>query len=249
MALYDGSVDLSGTSSSSLTGVVFHYGTIVASGSSSTTAAFERWVSGSAFFTGASDSQVITTIDSPSTTLSGSSASTMTGARIVSSGTLHFEGYGGIHLAEVLPAEGTSSTAIFGEVLRTNLLVKSADPKAFKWMQQFQRGDLSLFLCDGREAPVDVKLIFYALYQVKGQGRVARGPQRRIPSRGVLGEYYATGLAGESGQPGDWVIVWTYQVEPGDPLVNVEYSFRVVDAVVLAASNSLLTRNRKYGWD
>jgi len=249
MALYDGSGTLTGSSSSSLTGAVIHYAQIVASGTSSVSAVFERTINETALLSGSSFTELAITVDAPLTTLAGASSSALAGVKIISSGTLHFDGFGTISLTETLPTEGSSSTSIFGEVVKTNLFAKKCPPKTFKWMQLFQRGDLALFLQDGKLVPSDVSLIFFALYQVKGQSRVPRGPQRRTPAKGALGEYYVTGLAGESGQPGDWIIVWTYQAEPGDPLVNVEYPFKVVDSVVSEVSNSLLVRKRKYGWD
>lgn len=121
-------------------------------------------------------------------------------------------------------------------------------PATFRYLQWLQRGDLPLYLCN-MAGPVSPTWVRFTLHQVLPCGaRRQVGPGRRMPVQGEVGEYYAVGRAGESGQPGDWVIVWEWRLNFQSATQSTEMSFRVLDAVLAADSRDVTTRCRKYGW-
>lgn len=124
-----------------------------------------------------------------------------------------------------------------------------APSKCFRYLQTFQRGDLPIYISNpaGAVSPVRVA---YTLYQVRPDGsRRQVGPLNRTPVQGIVGEFYATGRAGESGQPGEWVIRWEFQRTFQSEVQTKEMSFRVLDAVLAADPRDSLVRCRKYGWN
>ena len=123
-----------------------------------------------------------------------------------------------------------------------------APPKSFRWLQNLQRGDLPVYLSD-RNGPVSPHLVFYTTYQKRPNGtRFQVGASKRTPVSGSVGEYYATGRAGELGQPGDWVIRWIFQRSFDGALQTEEMEFRVLDAVLAEDPLDATVRIRKYGW-
>jgi hypothetical protein len=122
-------------------------------------------------------------------------------------------------------------------------------PKVFRWLQLLQRGDLSIFFCDGggNFSPIAV---VYSLYFVRPNGsRQPVGPQHKTPVSGDVGEFYAVGRAGESGQPGNWVIEWKYQRSTVYPVEVVEMPFQVFDAVLTQDPYDVTGRKVKFGWN
>jgi hypothetical protein len=182
----------------------------------------------------------------------GSSSAALGVGVVIMNATGVAQGSASANLSAPLPAQGTSFMSAHGEVSRPlpPVEAKLCCPKAFNWLQLLQRGDLALYLCNGDAGGVGVVHITYSFIQVRPDGsRQKVGPQERIPVRGRVGEYWATGLAGESGQPGCWVIEWRYQVSTGDPICVVEQPFRVLDAVMRANPKSQLDRKIKFGWN
>lgn len=122
--------------------------------------------------------------------------------------------------------------------------------KEFRWGHVFTRFDLPLYLkdltCTLRESPFEVK---YAMYHLVDESYVQAGPPCRIPVTQGVGEFYATGTAGEFGQPGDWQIVWSVRVSFNSPVLTKTYSFRVVDAISSPITGDPTPRHTKYGWD
>lgn len=123
------------------------------------------------------------------------------------------------------------------------------EPKTFRFLQVFQRGDLPIYIYD-ENGPVVPERINYTLYFVYPTGALRLvGPAQRTPVSGELGEFYATGRAGESSQPGCWLIRWEFQRTLLDAVQTKEMNFRVFDAVLAADPHDTLTRCRKYGWN
>lgn len=121
-------------------------------------------------------------------------------------------------------------------------------PATFRYLQWLQRGDLPLFLCD-MAGPVSPVWVRFTLHQVLPCGtRRQVGPGQRVPVQGEVGEYYAVGRAGESGQPGNWVIVWEFRRNFQSATQSTEMQFRVLDAVSAADPRDVTVRCRKYGW-
>jgi len=124
-----------------------------------------------------------------------------------------------------------------------------AEPKAFQYMQRLQRGDLPVYFSTPTGAYVPAT-VSYTLYQQRPDGTRKRvGPAKRIPVAGSFGEFYALGRAGESGQPGQWVIRWEYQQNYSFPVEEKEMTFQVVDAATLNCPTDTTVRVRKYGWN
>jgi hypothetical protein len=121
-------------------------------------------------------------------------------------------------------------------------------PKTFRYLQWLQRGDLPLYLCDFA-GPVSPTWVRFTLQQVLPCGtRRQVGPGQRTPVQGDVGEYYAVGRAGETGQPGNWVIVWEFRRNFQSATQSTEMQFRVLDAVSAADPRDVTVRCRKYGW-
>lgn len=120
---------------------------------------------------------------------------------------------------------------------------------SFRYLQAFQRGDLPLFVSDA-EGPVSPYLVVFTMFFVRPDGSRAQvGPSYRTPVQGDVGEFYATGRAGESGQPGCWMIRWQYQRSFDSDVQCKDMYFRVLDAVQAADPRDTLQRCRKYGWN
>lgn len=123
-----------------------------------------------------------------------------------------------------------------------------APPKSFRYLQLLQRGDLPIYLCS-KTGPVSPFWVGFTMYQVLPCGARKRvGPFQRTPVKGLVGEFYAVGRAGESGQPGNWVIVWEWRQNFNGAVQSKEMAFRVLDAVAAADPRDSTVRCRKYGW-
>ena len=101
----------------------------------------------------------------------------------------------------------------------------------------FQRGDLPLFLVDASGSPTSPYIVRYTIYfQPKSGCPIRSGPEDRTPVMADIGEYYATGTAGECHQPGDWFVLWWYQESFGSERFEVRYPFKVFDSSQFALS-------------
>jgi hypothetical protein len=150
-----------------------------------------------------------------------------------------------------LPARGTSSMAAHVVVESHLPAIRAivAPPKTFRYLQVLQRGDLPLYLCD-KTGPVSPYGVSFTLYQQRPDGTEFQvGPSGRTPAEGEVGEFYATGRAGESGQPGCWTIRWTWQRSFDGATQTKAMEFRVEDAVLAADPRDVTVRVRKYGWN
>lgn len=118
-----------------------------------------------------------------------------------------------------------------------------------RWSQVLGNGDLVLCLTDKRGNPVGPVFIGYTLFQVvRGCQLHQVGCSDRRPATAKLGTYYVTGTAGEEGQPGSWVIRWRFRRSFAEPIVEQDFCFRVVDAVLCPVPGDTLCRVCKYGW-
>ena len=147
-----------------------------------------------------------------------------------------------------LPIHGTSSFSGILEIISHTVYGATTCPsKCFRYMEFFQREDLAIYIRNAA-GPVSPVRVVYTLYQKRPDGtRFQVGPSR-LPVSGDVGEYYATGRAGELGQPGDWVIVWEYQESRQVKPQYKEMTFRVSDAVMADSPQDTTVRCRKYGW-
>lgn len=115
------------------------------------------------------------------------------------------------------------------------MIVKSS-PGVFKCGHLFQRGDLPIYIVDGAGSPFSPYSIKYTLlYHPKP--REHHGPHcshlikvfpcHRMPVQADIGEYYATGYAGEGGQSGQWYVEWVFQEYFEGPLQEDRFGFEV----------------------
>jgi hypothetical protein len=161
-------------------------------------------------------------------------------------------GFGSLGWAVPDPTVGAGTVAAFMEVehLPEPICCPCAKPpKQFRWGQELTNGDLTFALCDTAGNPFSPQVISYAIYKVMkgGQYKQLIGPPVRHPVMAKVGCYYAV-ISLDCGQPGDWVIVWTYQRHWWTKPECVEEPFRVLDAVLAGGPDSL-PRCKKFGWD
>jgi hypothetical protein len=149
-----------------------------------------------------------------------------------------------------LPMHGKSALVGFPVVERIRTLIKAIcpGPKAFRYMDLLQRGDLPVFISD-HDGPVSPVKVSYTLYLTRPDGSYKQVGPAHMPSKGVVGEYYATGRAGELGQPGEWFIRWEYQRTYQSAPQFKEMRFRVLDAVLAKDPRDVTPRCRKFGWN
>lgn len=237
---------MGGSSSSSVLGaVIFHLDESV-SGSSAMSGAGGTIYLGSGTFLGSSTLEWDYVQDGASTMV-GTSNMTGTGYVIKNGGALIL-GTSSMVQSTLLPIWGTSFASM-NPLVVTPLRSITMGPKTFRWMQLLQRGDLSIFFCDGDGTVAPIQVV-YSLYFVRLDGtRRPVGPPNRVPVSGDFGEYYAVGSAGAGGQPGNWVIEWKYQRSIFHSVEVVEMSFMVLDAVLAQDPYDVTDRKVKFGWN
>lgn len=154
-------------------------------------------------------------------------------------------GLGNFRDSVPMPLAGYGSLQAYVEVTQAPLPICTPDTRQrFGYQTQFQRGGLELCLCDGQGNPYSPVTVTYAVYEVLAGGyRQLRGSPRRVPAKAGIGRYYATGYLGECGQPGDWVIVWSWS--GGGGCQTREESFVLEAGPPLANPCGCV----KYGWD
>jgi hypothetical protein len=123
------------------------------------------------------------------------------------------------------------------------------EPKTFRYLHVFQRGDLPIYVFNAT-GPVVPERIVFTVYFVRPGGALKQvGPPRRTPVAGMEGEFYATGRAGESDQPGCWMIRWEFQRTLSEAVQTKDMYFQVLDAVLANDPRDTTPRCRKYGWN
>lgn len=248
MASFDASASALGTSAASSFALVWVAGSAAFAGFSSFAAQAGVGQLSSVFFSGESSFDWDYFVDASAvvTGISTTSAAPLVahGARAVFLGTSSF-------LYSVpFVIQGTSLFSLTPVVDRQRRPIRgiTMGPKTFRWLQTLQRGDLSVFICDGRRPVVPVR-IAYNLVQFRLDGsRKYVGPRERSPVPGDPGEFYASGRAGEAGQPGNWLVEWVYQRTLQSSVQKTEMRFQVLDAVTVGDPSDTLLRKTKFGW-
>jgi hypothetical protein len=119
-----------------------------------------------------------------------------------------------------------------------------------RWGQQFGPDNLSICITGNQGNPLGPVCISYTLYQFQpGCALKQVGPSGRKPGNSSVGCYYATGTAGDCGQPGLWLIRWLYQKTFGSQFIERDCYFYVLDSVLCPVPGDTLPRACKYGWD
>lgn len=157
-------------------------------------------------------------------------------------------GQGRLSWSYPLPLRGHTTLAAYMEVFQVPVPICLRAPvRSYRWGQDFQRGDLGIWLRQIGGFAISPFKVTYALYQVvPGNQQRLVGPPERVPATGDVGEFYATGIAGMGGQPGRWVIKWRYQVSFGGPTYEEAMEFDVLDTVLAGVSDP--NRVCKKGW-
>lgn len=187
-------------------------------------------------------------------TLSGAGDISATTQQLVALRPLPLVGSGSLRDSLPLPLTGFGFLTGFVEVIKLpRPYCPPRHDKTFRFGYILTRGDLELRVCDAAGSPFAPVVVLYAFYQiVPGGQRMLVGPPNRRPatdsSQGKVGRYYATGTAGELGQPGNWVVVWRFQRSWWTPTETFEESFKVVDEVTSGDPGALYGRCIKYGW-
>jgi hypothetical protein len=246
--LFDASATALGSSSASAFAVILvtASGTFVGSSSSSSSAGVNHL--SSAFFEGGSSFEWDYLIEAEAS-FAGSSSATADAHTAVGASAF-FHGGSFFLYGTLLPIQGSSFFVVSAvvDVHLPPIRAITMGPKTFRWLQTLQRGDLPVFICDA-STPMIPARITYRLAQVRLDGtRKYVGPQNRTPVPGNVGEFYATGRAGESGQPGLWVIEWLYQRTYQSDVQRTEMPFQVLDAVAAGDPREQLDRKIKFGW-
>jgi len=119
-------------------------------------------------------------------------------------------------------------------------------PGVFPLGYVFQRGDLPIYLSDMAGTSIDPATITFTIfrYEPGNPNPIQAGASERIPVHHTVGEFYATGVSGECGQPGDWFVRWRYQELPDSPLIEDIFPFKVFDTAKYAPGGC----DSKYGW-
>jgi hypothetical protein len=122
------------------------------------------------------------------------------------------------------------------------------------WATFFEPHHLPLYVYekddDKRRHPVEPYKVTFALYQVKDMFLMPVGPDAREPAHGPgVGHFYVTGVVGEGGQPGIWMVRWTVQETFFSQSFTKDYYFEVLDAVSAHFPDDKTPRGRKRGWD
>lgn len=248
MAILDASGTVDGTSSASASAAVGKF-VAAALGGEGTLAPLGGVAQlSSARFDGDSSFQWEYVLDASALVSATSDASVST--VVVHNASASFLGSSEFRDGAPLVSQGTSTFSVLPVVERQLPPIRAITmgPKTFRWLQPLQRGDLSVFLTD-RRTPVAPWRITYRLAQLRLNGtRKYVGPQHRVPVAGDLGEFYVTGRAGETGQPGLWVIEWLFQQTCASAVQTAEMPFQVLDAVLVNDPRDLLDRKIKFGW-
>ena len=150
------------------------------------------------------------------------------------------------------PIQGVAVVTGFMEVRRAPLPICQTPQvdKRFRWGQPFGFDDLGLCVTGSGGSAADPVCITYTLYQIqRGCTPKQVGRPGRKPGKRGLGCYYATGFAGECGQPGLWMIRWSYQTSFGAAPITRDCYFYVLDSVLNPVPGDMLPRFCKYGWD
>ena len=123
------------------------------------------------------------------------------------------------------------------------------------WANFFQPHDLPIYVFrkgmdeDGEpiKRSVGPYSVTYTLYQVRNSFLQRVGPLNHKPVPGPeLGHFFVSGVVGEGGQPGIWMVRWNVQETFNSATITKDYYFEVLDAV---AAGDLAGRGNKRGWN
>jgi hypothetical protein len=124
---------------------------------------------------------------------------------------------------------------------------KTNDNATMRWGQTLGPGDLWVRFREGVN-PISPYSVCYTLYRrLKGGYEQQVGASCRCAASSKVGEFYAPWTAQE-GQPGEWVIVWSWQRTAGGATQTMRSCFSVHDAAMANEPTDCTPRVKKYGW-
>jgi hypothetical protein len=252
LAVLFGMSEATGGSSSSgfLSQPVQHDFLEVLTGGSSVSASTQHVFNMSGYSMGAGDAIDARVLDAEGLAIGSGD---LTGTLVRTIGVQGFTfGSGATALSVPEPIFGVAIVTAYMEVVHVGFPICETPQveKRFRWGHQFVAGDLETFVTGANGNPMGPVCISFTMYQVqKGCALKQVGPSNRHPGTSRVGCYYATGTAGECGQPGLWVIRWSYQGTFGGPSVVRDCYFYVLDSVLCPVPGDTLVRECKYGWD
>lgn len=169
------------------------------------------------------------------------------GIRIVSA-SVRLQGGSKVTISMPTPMVGYGNLSAFYVVDKIlPPLCQQTTPPTLRWGQDIQRGMLGVWLSDYVNCPISPFRVSYTLFMVTPSGQLTQvGPCNRTPAKGDIGEFYVTGIAGDLGQPGRWLIRWTYQVSFNGPCYYEQMPFDVLDAWLARVPDP--NRICKKGW-
>jgi len=101
-------------------------------------------------------------------------------------------------------------------------------PPTFPLGHVFTSGDLTFQVKDAAGNPLSPFVLTYAIFQVRaGNVLLPFGDPKRRPVMGMDGQFYPSFLADDLGQPGDFLLRWTYQESFSSPPVVKDIPFRI----------------------
>ena len=119
--------------------------------------------------------------------------------------------------------------------------------KVVRYGQPLTPLDLPLLLSEWG-APYSAFEVHYHYRQVRPDGSSFQVGSTHTPVMQKIGSYYASGIAGHGGQPGQWEICWSYRKAFGGALYQEKCLFQVVDSVSSPILGDNTCRALKYGW-
>jgi hypothetical protein len=160
----------------------------------------------------------------------------------------HISGTSLVTYAQPMPIICGCNLSAYLEVVRVPApLSCKSSIRTLRLGQMLQRGDLGIWITQIGKGAISPYRVTYTLYQgLPGCVPKLIGPSDRYPAQGDIGEYYATGIAGDGGQPGRWRIVWRYQLTYGGPVLEEAMCFMIQDAIAAGSPPPTCTRQR--GW-
>lgn len=148
------------------------------------------------------------------------------------------------------PAVGAGFlTAVLQILHLPPICVCGPKPFTFPFGHLFTRGDLTFQVSDPAGNPISPFSVTYALFRVLPSGVLLPfgDPQRR-PIMPTVGEFYPSFRSDDLGQPGDWLIRWTYRESSSSATVVKDLPFRILDSVLAKDKKDATPRKPKHGW-
>lgn len=171
-------------------------------------------------------------------------------AGVIYSGAATFYGQATLTFEEFEPIIGQTLMTAFADVVKAPTVCACVceQPKNYRMGSLLDSQDLDISLSNP-VGPFDPVCISYTLHQVvKGCVSKQMGLSRK-PGHDAVGHYYVSGMIGDCGQPGLWLVRWRYQSSFGGPFYEKDCYFYLVDSVLCPVPGDTLVRVRKYGWD